>query len=386
VSNRPPPPPPPPKGNRAASSGSGHPAATAGTSAGASAGASASASANASANASAGASAGASVSVSAKGSDELQRWIASLEAENVSAGRRGKLLIVVFLFGLALLLALLGWLYQTTVRSYAVLDGVEIAQNPASQGRVEIAFDVRRPGRVFLARRSGGITTEVMDYFEQPGRQTRSWSWLFEPGEPIDVRVRYRGWLWRREQSRSFPTSSKADIVILIDTTGSMNRSIATLRDRCVQFSEAMRQQRIQHRFALVGFGDAAEPEWRDVRAFTDDVAVFRSGVEGLRRFDGGDLPESALDALLAALELPFDEQAMRRFFLVTDARFHAPAKSGESAAVVAQRLAERRVLLQVFTQPEIRGEYQPLVGSAGRVQTIADFGQVLSEGRILED
>lgn len=334
----------------------------------------------------AGGSAQASANAAGGGSDELQRWIASLQAENVSAGRCGKLLAVLFLLGLAVLLALLGWLYQTTIRSYAVLDAVEINQNPASQGRVEIAFDVRRPGRVFLARRSGGVTTEVMDYFEQPGPQTRLWSWLFEPGEPIDVRVQYRGWLWRREQSRSFPTSSKADIVILIDTTGSMNRSIATLRDRCVQFSEAMRQQRIQHRFALVGFGDAAEPEWRDVRPFTSDVAVFRKGVEGLRRFDGGDLPESSLDALLAALELPFDEQAMRRFYLVTDARFHAPTKSGESAAAVAARLVERRVLLQVFTQPDLRGEYQSLVGSAGRVQTIADFGQVLSEGRILED
>ncbi len=334
----------------------------------------------------AGGSAHASANAAGGGSDELQRWIASLQAENVSAGRRGKLLAVLFSLGLAVLLALLGWLYQTTIRSYAVLDAVEINQNPASQGRVEIAFDVRRPGRVFLARRSGGVTTEVMDYFEQPGPQTRSWSWLFEPGEPIDVRVQYRGWLWRREQSRSFPTSSKADIVILIDTTGSMNRSIATLRDRCVQFSEAMRQQRIQHRFALVGFGDAAEPEWRDVRPFTSDVAVFRKGVEALRRFDGGDLPESSLDALLAALELPFDEQAMRRFYLVTDARFHAPTKSGESAAAVAARLVERRVLLQVFTQPDLRGEYQSLVGSAGRVQTIADFGQVLSEGRILED
>lgn len=332
------------------------------------------------------ATAGGNANAAAGGSDELQRWIASLEAENVSAGRRGRLLGVLFILGVLLLLALLGWLYQTTVRSYAVLDGVQIEQNPASQGRVEIAFEVRRPGRVFLARRSGGVTTEVMDYFEQPGPQTRSWSWLFEPGEPIDVRVQYRGWLWRREQSRSFLTSSKADIVILIDTTGSMNRSIATLRDRCVQFSEAMRQQRIQHRFALVGFGDTAEPEWRDVRPFTADVAVFRQGVESLRRFDGGDLPESSLDALLAALQLPFDEQAMRRFYLVTDARFHAPAKTGESAAAVAERLAEKRVWLQVFTQPEMRLEYQTLVGSAGRVQTIADFGQVLSEGRILED
>ncbi len=320
------------------------------------------------------------------GSDELQRWIASLEAENVSAGRRGKLLAGLFLLGLALLLALLGWLYQTTVRSYAVLGSLEIAQNPASQGRVEIAFDVRRPGRVFLSRRSGGVTTEVMDYFEHTGHQTRSWSWLFEPGEPIDVRVRYRGSIWSREQTRIFPTSSKADIVILIDTTGSMNRSIATLRDRCVQFSAAMRQQRIQHRFALVGFGDTSETDWRDVRPFTDDVAVFRTGVEGLRRFDGGDLPESSLDALLAALALPFDPQAMRRFYLVTDAQFHAPAKSGESAAMVAEKLLEQRVLLQVFTQPDLRGEYQTLVGSAGRVQTIADFGQVLSEGRILED
>lgn len=318
--------------------------------------------------------------------DELQRWVASLQAQNQSAGQRNRYLGILFLVGLFSLFILLAWVYQSGVRSYAVLDNVTIVQNPASQGRVEIAFDVTRPGRVFLSRRSGATTTEVIDYFTETGPQQRSWSWVYEPGREIDVAVRYRGALWRKTQQASFDTSSKADIVILIDTTGSMNRSIATLRDKCVQFSQAMQKQKIEHRFALVGFGDAAESEWSDVHGFTSDVVRFQKSVGEMKRFDGGDLPESSLDAIEKALELPLADGAMRRFYLVTDAQFHEPTRSAHSADVVAQRLAERQVMLQVFTQDEFRGDYKKLVGTAGKVQTMADFGQVLSEGRILED
>lgn len=316
----------------------------------------------------------------------MQRWIASLQQQNQSASQRNRWLAGLFGLGLLLLLFLLGWLYQSGVRSYAVLDQVTVQQHPASQGRVEVAFQVVRPGRVFLSRRSGAITTEVIDYFTETGPQQRSWSWVYEPGQEIDVAVRYRGAFWRKSQQATFGTSSKADIVILIDTTGSMNRMIATLRDKCVQFSQAMQKQKIEHRFALVGFGDASEDDWCDLYDFTTDVDQFRTSVEKMKRYDGGDLPESSLDALEKALSLPLADGAMRRFYLVTDAQFHAPSRAGTTVEALARLLLEKNVLLQVFTQDEFRGDYLPLAGAAGKVQSMEDFGQVLSEGRILED
>ncbi len=319
-------------------------------------------------------------------SDEMRAWIDSLQAQQKSIGHRNRWLSVFLGVGLLLLLLILGWVYQTSVRSYAVLRDVQIARHPANQGRIRVSFEVVHPGKVYLSRESGGALTEVIDYYSTAGDQRRDWSWVYQPGEEIRVGLLYRVALWRRGQQQSFPTSKKADIVVLMDTTGSMSPSIATLKERCVQFSEALNQRQLAHRFALVGFGDTREGQWIDPYEFTDDVESFRQRVGDIRRFDGGDPAESALDAIETALALPFEEGAIRRLYLVTDATFHEPAASGATRADIEQKLNDAKVMLNVFTREEFRPEYEALAGESGKVLTIEEFGQVLAEGRILED
>jgi len=318
--------------------------------------------------------------------NEIQAWIASLEAQKKSLGKRNRYLGVFLGLGLLLLILVLWSLYQAGVRSYAVLEEVQIARHPANQARLEISFRVVHPGKVYFHRQSGKIRAEVIDYFKTAGLQVRQWSWIYEPGQPIDVSMLYRGALWRKTQTQSFPTAAQADIVVLIDTTGSMSRSIATLKDKCIALSQALQAKRLQHRFALIGFGDTSEEQWLDRREFSDDVKQFQQAVAEIRRFDGGDLPESALDALESALTLPFAEAATPRLYLVTDAQYHEPTKSGVTVPDLVAKMAERRVLLSVFTRPEFFPDYQKLTAGSGNVQALEDFGQVLSEGRVLED
>jgi hypothetical protein len=129
-----------------------------------------------------------------------------------------------------------------------------------------------------------------------------------------------------------------------------------------------------------------AEAPWLDVHPFTGDVAEFRARVSGIERFDGGDFPESALDALEEALKLPFADEAIRRFYLVTDAAFHEPTRSGLTAADLAERLESHRVLLHVFGRSQHEDAYAGLLGQTGRFEEIENFGRMLSEGRVLED
>ena len=314
---------------------------------------------------------------------ELQAWIESLERQQKSLGRRNRLLGVFFATGLIALAGLLAYLYQMSVRSYAALDQVSITRSPVNQSKVQIAFNVIQPGKVYLRRRSGDTVTEVVDYFSQSGAQSRSWSWIYEPGTPIDVELVYRGSIWRRKASQQFPTANSADIVILMDTTGSMSRSIATLKDKCVEFSRSLHEQQLEHRFALIGFGDTQERQWCDTHQFTADVAQFREYVGAVQRFDGGDLPESSLEAIAEALKLPLAEESMRRFYLVTDAAFHEATPT--AAAEIAKQLLNERVLLSVFTQAEFQDDYARITDPEN-IQSIEDFGQVLSDGRILED
>lgn len=319
-------------------------------------------------------------------SAEFQAWIAKLEAQDRSIGRRNKILIWVLGAGVALLIGAGWWVYRSTVRCYAVLDGVQIERQGANQGRLEIVFRVVSPGKVFYRRTSGSTRTEVIDYFDSPGEVRRLWSWVYEPGEDIVVSLTYRGGLLRRTARGRFPTAKRADIVVLMDTTGSMSRSIGMLKEKCAAFSAQLKEQSLEHRFALVGFGDTHEPAWLDKYDFTDDVEQFRKQVAGIKRFDGGDFPESALDAIEEALSLPFNRDAIRRFYLVTDATFHKPTRTGKSVADISSRLQQEQVLLSVFSRAEFDEEYKELLGDTGKFYEMEEFGKVLSEGRILED
>ncbi len=320
------------------------------------------------------------------GSAEVRAWIASLKREERSLGRRNRFLAVAFAFALVMAILVGFSVYRWTVGNYAALAEVRIERQPASQGRIDIAFHVRSPGRVHYLRTSGGHRTELIDYFSRPGPVQRSWSWSYEPGRDIEVSLTYRHGLWRRTLASPFPTSKSADIVILIDTTGSMSPSLKQLQDKCGTFSEQLTRQALPHRFAVIGFGDVRDGHWLDAHGFTTDIAAFRSQVAGISRFDGGDLPESALDALAAALELPFDDSAMRRVYLVTDAAFHCPTAAGADAVEIARSLEQHRVLLEVFCRPQYEADYQVLLGSSGRFREIENFGKLLEEGRILED
>ena len=319
-------------------------------------------------------------------SAEMQAWIARLELEQRSLGKRNLVLSIALGGGILVLLAALWIIYRSTIGTYAVLDDLAITRHPANQGRLEISFRVAKPGKVYYRRNSGSIETDVIDTFHRTGEIQRSWAWVYEPGKDIDVTLWYRRGLFRKAETERFATAARADIVILIDSTGSMSPSIAALKDKCSTFSGQLKKQALEHRFALIGFGDVAEGDWLDKHEFTSDVARFQTSVDRIKRFDGGDFPESALDALEEALLLPFDEHAVRRFFLVTDATYHEPAQSGATAADIVARLEEERVLLSVFSRPQYQDDYGKLLAETGKFQEIENFGKVLSEGRVLED
>jgi hypothetical protein len=325
-------------------------------------------------------------SVNLASNAEVQAWIARLESQTHSLGRRNRILFFGLGIGLVVLLAVCWWLYQSSIRSYAVLENVSIARNPTHQGRLQISFRVAKPGKVLYERVSGGIRTQVVDYFDKPGDIERSWSWVYEPGKNIDVEVTYRSNFFRQNLAASFPTEKSADIAILMDATGSMSCLIEVLKQKCIDFSKRLTEQSLEHRFALIGFGDAQEGEWLDKHEFTAKVEEFQKWVSAIKRFDGGDMPESSLDAIESALSLPFEKNSVRRIILVTDAPFHEVTASGAKVADIVAKLQKERVLLEVFSREELQAEYAPLLDNGGKFEFLEDFGQVLAEGRILED
>lgn len=319
-------------------------------------------------------------------SAEVQAWLRRLQAEDSRLGARNKYLAAALAAAVVALLVIVALVHRATIGAYATIDGIEVTQHPISQGRLQIKYRATSPGSVYCRRTSAGADVDVVDRFFAPCEVDRPWAWSYKPGDDIQASLWFRSGLFLRRYDVRFPTLASADIVMLIDTTGSMEPSIDTLKEKCVEYSRRLTQQSVRHRLALVAFGDANEGEWLDRHGFTADVAEFRRWVADIKRFDGGDFPESALDAMDEALTLPFDENACRYFYLVSDADFHIPTHKGVTVARVAEKLAEKRVMLRVFSRPKFEPAYAPLLGDCGRFDEIENFGVALSQGRILED
>ena len=319
-------------------------------------------------------------------SPEMQAWLEQLRLQDRKLGAQNRVLAAVLAVGVVALLGVLWALYSSTIGAYAQIDGVTAEQHPADPGRIVFSFRVTRPGRVVYRRSSGDRVTEMADSFSSTGDLTRPWTWSYTPGDDIVVTTWFRSGLFRRSRTWRFPTSRRIDIVMLVDTSQSTTSRLRDFKKRCARFAERLPSRGWRPRFGLVAFGGRnSEPRvWsRDLSANFLDFMV---AMDEMPRFPDGPTQGAALDALEAALSMPFARDTTRWFFLMTDAGYRDPTRGGVTADQVAKKLAEKRVRLDVFSLPEWKSDYEPLLGGAGRFFSLARFGQLLAQEQVLED
>jgi Mg-chelatase subunit ChlD len=133
--------------------------------------------------------------------------------------------------------------------------------------------------------------------------------------------------------------STRADVVFVLDCTGSMRREIDTVRSALDEFAEEIEQRGVPLRIGLVGFRDLFEGEEPEVFDLSDDISSFQKSLRELRATGGGDEPESALDALMTALDQPFEAEHQKVTVLITDAPPHIPDKHTDSIEQVKDRM-----------------------------------------------
>ncbi len=113
-----------------------------------------------------------------------------------------------------------------------------------------------------------------------------------------------------------------ADLVFVIDTTGSMNDKIDALIETCQSFVDRLATKRIDWAAAVVGFGDLTVEGDRIVATpFSSNAERVKGLLRGLPRYSGGgNEGESSLEALQAALDLAgYRPEAMKVVVLITD-------------------------------------------------------------------
>lgn len=156
-----------------------------------------------------------------------------------------------------------------------------------------------------------------------------------------------------------------ADIVFVLDTTGSMKDEIGGVKSAAIQFAESLRMRNRDIRLGLVTFGDDVRKVYPRSGGLTSSVDSFRDWVSKQSADGGGDDPENSLGALVAATKLSFRKDAQVVFILITDAPPHQRDRvTPESVATVAQKLLARRVTL--FSVSPNLGHFQFLASSLG--------------------
>src|SRR5512139_3393619 len=123
------------------------------------------------------------------------------------------------------------------------------------------------------------------------------------------------------EQRRQPGGERGVDLVFVIDTTGSMSDKIESLLATCSRFADDFNALQLNHRIAIVSFGDLRVPGDKiQNTVFTGNVEVTKKSLRNIpRNSGGGNQGESSLEALERAISLPFRPDVVKAIVLITD-------------------------------------------------------------------
>jgi Mg-chelatase subunit ChlD len=146
-------------------------------------------------------------------------------------------------------------------------------------------------------------------------------------------------------------TGRGVDLVFVIDTTGSMSDKIESLLATCARFVESFQALQLDHRIAIVAFGDLnVRGDKIQNTAFTASVETTKRSLRRIPRYSGGgNEGESSLEAVERALSLPFRPDAVKAIVLITDEPAHQQRLRADD---IIRRLVERECLVFVASPP----------------------------------
>lgn len=158
--------------------------------------------------------------------------------------------------------------------------------------------------------------------------------------------------------------ANMADIVFVLDVTGSMGDEINKVKNNIIEFTDSLTARGIDYRLGLVTFLDVIE----NVYEFTNNPTLFKNIVGQQNAHGGGDRPENSLDALVRATQYPFRHSAKRIFIWITDADYHEKdSVTPRSRQEVIQALLLNDVVVHAIgAQGFQTGWYNPIIEPTG--------------------
>jgi len=143
------------------------------------------------------------------------------------------------------------------------------------------------------------------------------------------------------------------DIVICLDTTGSMRPHIDSVR---LQLTQALREiiaETPSFRIGMVLFKDYREEYLNRIVPFTADFDVFQKNLNAIKIGGGGDIPEAVYEALYAgAVNLPWAAES-KIMILIGDAPPHPRPRGTISRQMTEDELAKRGIKMYAIILPQ---------------------------------
>jgi len=158
--------------------------------------------------------------------------------------------------------------------------------------------------------------------------------------------------------------TNRADIIFVLDVTGSMTEEIAGVRDNIVEFADSLSYRGIDFQLGMITFLDEIE----NIYPFTNDVQFFREQVNLQYAHGGADWPENSLEALTIATQFNFRASSNRIIIWITDATYHFnDSFTSLTASIVTDALIANGLTVNCIGDPEYQTDfYDPIVLNTG--------------------
>lgn len=174
------------------------------------------------------------------------------------------------------------------------------------------------------------------------------------------------------------PSSTPLDLSFVIDSTGSMDDAIASVRDNVNTIRTELASQSTSFRAALSEYRDEPEEDSdfqaRRVTDLTPDAAPFQAALDGLDADGGGDTAESMFAGINEGLAVSWRPEAAKALVVVADAEAKDPEPiTGTTRADVIRRANLLGVPIHTMLVDDGSAKEDLVALAAGTVGTSAE-------------
>ncbi|MDR2194669.1 MAG: VWA domain-containing protein [Treponema sp.] len=195
-----------------------------------------------------------------------------------------------------------------------------------------------------LGKPEGNYMGETLETFSDISRKHSGEMVLSSGTDDIMPKIRE---LLEKEKGKSL------DVVICLDTTGSMKDDIAAIKKTLISVLSGMRDTFLSYRIGLVLYKDYKETYTTRVIPFTSDDAVIQRELDRITASGGKDIPEAVHEALYdGATKFAWEAQS-RIIILIGDAPPHPRPVGKITWEMTEQALTEEHITVHTITLPQ---------------------------------